>query len=153
VCIRESDLERFRAKIHCTDGCHWWEAQTDDDGYGIFFLNGGKERAHRVAFYIEHETLPPVVRHTCDNPACVNNQQREGGTQRENIADRQARDRQAKGHANGRSKLDEETVFQCRKRHRDGASYRELGRELDVDWTTVRAAVRGETWSHVPMPN
>jgi len=153
VCLHESALERFSARINFTASCHWWEAQTDDDGYGIFPVNGGKERAHRVAYYIEHGQLPPVVRHTCDNPSCVNPAHLEGGTQQDNIRDRQARDRQAKGHENGRSKLDEETVYRCRKRCQEGASYRQLGRELEVDWTTVRAAVRGETWSHVPMPS
>ena len=50
------------------------------------------------------------------------------------------------------SKLDEQVVKQCRKRHEDGASLRDLTSEHDVDWTTMRAAIRGETWVHVPMP-
>lgn len=150
--LDESDLKRFRSKINFTDGCHWWASQTDEDGYGVFSVSGEKERAHRVAYYAENGELPKVVRHTCDNPSCVNLEHLEGGTQEENLRDRQAKDRQAKGWRNGRSKLDEQTVLECRKRHQEGASIRGLAREHGVDRNTMRAALRGETWSHVPMP-
>lgn len=147
-----SDHQRFREKIDRSGECHRWKAQTDSAGYGLFSVDGRKRLAHRVAYYIEHGALPPVVRHTCDNPACVNPEHLRGGTQQDNIRDRQAKDRQAKGHQNGRSKLDEQTVLECRKQHANGASIRELARKHNVDRTTMRAALRGETWSHVPMP-
>jgi hypothetical protein len=148
----DSDLRRFHEKIDRSGECHEWQAQTDSDGYGLFSVDGRKRLAHRVAYYIEHGTLPAVVRHTCDNPSCVNPEHLKGGTQMDNIADRQAKDRQAKGRVNGRSKLDEKVVLECRKRRGNGASIRELARKHNVDRTTMRAALRGETWSHVPMP-
>lgn len=150
--ISNSDLQRFHEKIDFSGECHEWQAQADSDGYGLFHICGGKKRAHRVAYYIQHSELPEVVRHTCDNPSCVKPEHLKGGTQEDNIADRQAKDRQAKGGHNGRSKLDEKTVLDCRKRHREGASIRGLAREHQVDRNTMRAALRGETWSHVPMP-
>jgi hypothetical protein len=150
--LTDSDLYRFNEKVDRSGECHEWQAQTDPDGYGRFWAGGRKRQAHRVAYYIVHTELPKVVRHTCDNPSCVNPDHLKGGTQRENIADRQAKNRQAKGRENGRAKLDDETVYQCRKEHSNGTSIRELSRKHDLDRTTMRAALRGETWSHVPMP-
>lgn len=52
-------------------------------------------KAHRVSYALANGTLPKasVVRHTCDNPPCVNPAHLLAGTQKENMADRKARKR------------------------------------------------------------
>ena len=57
---------------------------------------GKPMQLHRLAFHDRHGYLPEVVRHSCDNPRCVNPDHLEGGTQLDNIADRVARGRSAK---------------------------------------------------------
>lgn len=152
--IDKDDRARFEVKVDRTDDCHEWQSHRDRDGYGRFWLNGGHEQAHRVAYFIENGELPPVVRHDCDNPSCVNPDHLRGGTRLDNIRDRQARDRQAKGQRNGRAKLDEETVIELRRRKKkEDVTYRELAKEMGVSRAAVAEAVRGETWKHVPMPS
>lgn len=43
--------------------------------------------AHRVVFFTIHGYWPQVVRHTCDNPRCINPEHLVGGTQKDNRAD------------------------------------------------------------------
>lgn len=51
-----------------------------------------------------------VLRHKCDNPKCVNLDHVQLGTHADNVADRVARNRSAKGERNGRAKLNEHQV-------------------------------------------
>lgn len=90
------------------------------------------------------------MRHTCDNPSCVNSEHLDSGTQRQNIEDRQRRDRQAEGSRNGRSKLDEEAVRSLRRRYADeDVTYRTLADEYDMNHRSIAAAIKGDTWAHV----
>jgi hypothetical protein len=103
-----------------------------------------------VSHFIKTGETPEVVRHTCDNPACVNPNHLLGGTQQQNIDDRQRRDRQAKGSRNGRSKLDADLVRDLRSRYAAGnTSYRQLADDLGMNHKTIAAAIKGVTWSHV----
>jgi len=150
--LTRDDRDRFHVKIDRRDptDCWPWTAATDRDGYGRFSVDGRKRPAHRVAFFLKTGTLPAVVRHTCDNPACVNPAHLVGGTQRQNIRDRQRRDRQAKGSQNGRAKLTEDLVRDLRRRYAsENVSYRQLADELDMNRKTISAAIKGETWVHV----
>lgn len=55
------------------------------------------------------------------------------------------------GEANGSAQLTEETVLELRATYaRGGISFVELAGPLGVSLSTVRDAVRGYTWSHLP---
>lgn len=62
---------------------------------------GGRKYASREAYIEARGPIPKgmVVRHTCDNERCVNVDHLLLGTQAQNIADKVARGRQAKGKA------------------------------------------------------
>jgi hypothetical protein len=149
--MNEDAQQRFLEKVEREGECLVWTAHRDPDGYGTFHLGGRKVFAHRVAFYAKTGREPPVVRHTCDNPACVNPSHLRGGTQLDNVRDRDRKDRQAKGSRNGRARLSAEDVRAIRRRYRkeESASYASLADEYDVGRTTVRDIIKRETWSHI----
>jgi len=126
-----------------------WKGQTDKDGYGIISVKHVKVRAHRLAFYLLHRYLPPVVRHEEPIPNDINPYRLLAGTQKENAADRARHGNTASGARNGRSKLTPEKVRAIRRAADRGAVQAELARHHSVDPTTIRDIVRGRIWKHV----
>lgn len=73
-----------------------WRVGPPPNHYGRVWLQGGRHLAHRVAYVLEtHASLEPetCVLHRCDNPECVNPSHLMAGTQRDNIADMNAKGR------------------------------------------------------------
>jgi hypothetical protein len=93
-------LDRFWSRVDKGAGCWEWTGGKSD-GYGqLCDEYGRKVRAHRYSYTIHHGPIPSgrVVRHTCDNPGCVNPSHLLLGTQLDNAADRDVRGRN--GHSN-----------------------------------------------------
>ena len=89
-------------KVVVLDGpCIEWPGPRNKQGYG----NAGKRykgkrlRAHQAAFLAAHGYLPKVVRHACDNPACVSVKHLIAGDHTDNINDMHQR-----GRARGKQK-------------------------------------------------
>lgn len=51
------------------------------------------------------------------------------------------------------ARLTAEGVIYARRRHKEGASYSALGRELNVCHATIRSAVLRKTWTHIADPS
>lgn len=166
--LSPTQIERFWAKVRRVegDGCWLWTARLDQDGYGLWQPSQGRPamRAHRVSFSLTFGDLPDgvLVCHDCDNPPCVRPGHLFPGTNVENVADRVAKGRSARGHRsgrytrpertargerNGRAKLTEAAVAEIRCRCAGGEGYRPLGREFGVTHRVVRLIARGELWS------
>lgn len=129
----------------------------DGRGYGQISIKGVTHKHHRVV-YAESRGLDIseikgfVVRHSCDNPECVNPSHLQIGTQRDNVMDMIARGRHIgniagtslPGEQNGRAKLDWAKVRDIRLRI--GSSARQLAREYLVDPKCIRMILAGKTW-------
>lgn len=83
-------------KVALSEGCHNWLGCTTPDGYPRVGRNGNHNlRGHRYFYEQLHGKIPKglVVRHTCDNPLCLNPDHLILGTVDENVQDRSERAR------------------------------------------------------------
>lgn len=77
-----------------TKGCLIWYGARTPDGYPRVKWEGNANvRAHRLLFYKIYGYYPPVVRHTCDTPRCMNAAHLLPGTNLDNVRDRNERKR------------------------------------------------------------
>ena len=93
--------KRFWEKVDRRGGpssCWLWTAGCFADGYGAVSVDGKPQRAPRIAYELEKGTIPDGlhIRHTCDNPKCVNPKHLVVGTVADNMADKVARGRQSR---------------------------------------------------------
>ena len=87
--VAYKQTQRFweRVQIGMPEECWEWQGTCRTDGYGQIYIDGKHRASHRVSFFLANRYFPPVVRHKCDNPKCVNPHHLEGGTQSDNMKD------------------------------------------------------------------
>lgn len=160
------------------DGCWLWmgakrgKRGTARGGYGqiqVGYRSNGKqlmESAHRVGYLLQVGPIPPgrYICHHCDNPMCVRGDHLYAGTHVENMADMATRSRAAAGDRHGththperivrgeqhwKAKLTDAQVREMRARYAAGATYAQLGRDVNVSKPMARFAVLGHCWTHI----
>lgn len=109
--------EAFDIRVQKTPDCWVWTGTKNDCGYGIFLLPGEVPvRAHRYAWERENGPIPKdmVIRHKCDNPACVNPSHLLLGTKDDNNKDTAERHRHNYGLSHWNGKLSDQDVLDIR---------------------------------------
>lgn len=136
--------------IFDTNECIEWTEMTDRDGYGRFSFDNRTMRAHRVSFELHNGPIPygAVIRHTCDNPPCVNPMHLTIGSVTDNNRDRVVRDRSAKGERSGVAKLTADQVREIRSLHLV-ATREELARRFGVSVANIDKITARKTWRHI----
>lgn len=89
-------MDRMLKKVVVSDGCHLWTGCLTPDGYPRVSRDGNPNlRGHRYFYEQVHGKIPEglVIRHTCDNPLCLNPEHLITGTVDENVQDRIERSR------------------------------------------------------------
>jgi hypothetical protein len=149
-------LDKWRAMLSIFSKwegeCLVWTRSRDADGYGRMRAGGSTMGAHRVAWVVSHgEQVPPglSVLHSCDNPPCIHPGHVFLGDNLENIRDRDAKGRQARGTRQHSSKLSVEQVVALRERARSGESVVLIGREFGIRPWAAQKIRDGVTWKHV----
>ncbi|MDQ1738101.1 MAG: hypothetical protein QOH56_4352 [Pseudonocardiales bacterium] len=80
-------VERFLPKVETQpDGCHLWQAASRG-GYGLFWLDGKTQQAHRLAYehLVQEIPLELQLDHLCRTRLCVNVEHLEPVTHAENV--------------------------------------------------------------------
>jgi len=172
-------VERFWEKVSpCPiTGCYWWTGVGDGGGYSrIGLRSGARTGVHRFAWQVAKGAPPPddmMVCHRCDQPACVNPDHLLLGSAADNMADRDAKGRQAagdrngkytrpeatpRGEASGQAKLSEHEVAVIRGRYVPGRpsgrrrqpnSAGSLAIEFGVTKAVVLDIIHRRTWGHI----
>lgn len=132
-------------------------------GYGLGYATAwvykdGKKlptTKHRRVHYEATGEWPQVVRHTCDNPRCINPAHLVGGTHLDNMQDMKDRGRQGsvrgnaglKGESNGHCKLTDAQCEWVRLVYRKGSrqfGLPALARLLGTGTSQLHRIIRGE---------
>lgn len=83
-------VEQLHTRVRGKDCWPWPEGWSiNDDGYGIVSVEGEDYFAHRAVFMLVGGPIDSglVVRHSCDNPRCINPAHLLLGTQADNVQD------------------------------------------------------------------
>ena len=150
------DLEAFQrnilAKVDTSGDCWLWTGTVAWSGYGLFWLDGKMQSAHRVAWTLENGDVPSGVHvcHTCDVRHCVRPEHLWLGTHSDNMRDAVAKGRARhpdnRGIKCGTSELTEAEVRAIRS---DPRTLKQIGAAYGIDWSHVGAIKRREKWAHL----
>lgn len=134
------------------NGCHEWSgAKRGTMGYSSLGNEPGKlpkmVYGHVVAYEHHYGTIPQgmVVRHSCDNPICVNPLHLTVGTHSDNRGDTVERGR---GGQYGR-KLTADDVRKMRAMRADGASISDLVERFGLSPAQVSKICNRIQWKHI----
>jgi hypothetical protein len=149
--------QRFWAKVnkdgplHPALGTRCWTWPVEEGRYGQFWIGKGNVGAHVFSWTLHHGVVPRgmQINHKCDRGRCVNPTHLFLGTQLDNMRDKVAKGRQARGETGGNTKLTEQQVRRARELCASGTSFAAVAATLGVTYHAVASAVRRETWAHV----
>lgn len=125
--------------------CWEFSGARSKGGYGQLRVEGRTTYAHRVAYENLVGPIPEgaVVRHSCDNPPCVNPAHLKVGTQGDNVRDMVERGR----HGRGMAKLTWAEVRAIRTIHATGLVRQDsIAWGFDVGPATISEIVNNKAW-------
>lgn len=120
--------------------CWAWTGHIDKGtGYGVFQVKKARYASHRVAYYLRsgEDPGPLLVLHRAYGSR--------NGTHT-------CPDQRRKGETHGMAQLTEVQVVEIRSKSASGVKALALSMEYGVSRGLIYAAVRGDTWKHLPMP-
>ena len=143
--------ERFWSKVDRREPeqCWEWKAGKNKTGYGLFWIDGKQQKAHRASYQLHHGPIPDGlhVLHSCDNPSCVNPAHLHLGTQADNMREKMERGRSPSGEAHGRAKLISKQVDQIRSSYASGGvTKKQLADRFEVSRRQISDIVNGKSW-------
>jgi hypothetical protein len=135
-------------------GCHEWQGNRFQSGYGRIKVGGREHRAHRFIWTCAIGPIPEgkLLLHRCDNPPCVRLDHLFLGTNADNMADMVTKGRASKnqtrtyasGGTHHNAKLTDAQVMELRGRYdAGGTSQAALAAEYGVSQALVSQIIRG----------
>ena len=116
--------------------------------YGRIRYNNKVYLAHRFSWIVYRGGLASgdAICHRCDNPLFVNPDHLFRGTQKENIEDRDSKERQARGEKHGFARLTDDLVRRIRASDKTNVWWE---KETGIHRATIRHARARMTWKHI----
>jgi HNH endonuclease len=136
--------ERVMARVERIGECLEFMGARRTAGYGVV----GNRGAHVIVWEHYNGPVPDglMVRHTCDNPPCVDINHLLVGTQKDNRQDAVQRARTAVGERHGRAKLTPEQVIAIRA---DDRSAKAIARAYGMSDVQILNIKKRKSWSHL----
>lgn len=143
-------IETFWSRVEpdLNSGCWIWSGSFANNGYGRIDIAGRRVSAHRLAYEVTFGTIPAgmCVCHRCDTPACVNPDHLFLGSNADNVADKVAKGRTARGEGAGRAKLTEDQVKEIRSL-RGTLSQSQIAKHFGIIQPHVSSIMTGRAWA------
>lgn len=133
-----TELECWECTSHFKDKC----------GYPVCMIKGKWDRIHRHVYRKHFGEIAKglVIRHTCDNPACINPNHLIIGTHQDNMDDRFERKRTTFGTKNSHAKLTEDDVLIIVNSTKNN---KELMQEYNVSYATIFNIKNKKSWKYL----
>lgn len=134
--------------------CWIWESAILPNGYGVLWIGDNEKYkptskyVHRISWIIHYDSIPKdhLVCHRCDVRACVNPEHLFVGTPADNSKDMVIKER-------SRSDFSAQQVAEMRRLYLSGKHpTQEIAKMYAVSRWNVLNAIKGNTWSHIPLP-
>ena len=133
-------------------GPFWMWTSNKTGGYGHLSWGGKMRYTHVISWFLATGQWPGELDtlHRCDTPACVNPAHLYLGTHQDNMADRNAKGRQARGERHRDAKLTGEHVAEIRRAYVKGiVGVPRLAKRYGVSQRAIRQIIHRQTWRHV----
>ena len=118
-------------------------------GYVMIRMHGKRRSMHRHVYEECYGEIPVgmLIRHSCDNPKCINPEHLLLGTVMDNTRDKIERGRQAKGTDFPNAKLTQSDVIAIRN---DTKSYhKDLAAKYGISRVKITKIKNRQNWTHV----
>jgi len=130
--------------------CWLWQGITDLDGYGRIHYHSTELKAHRVSYELYIGKIPSgfLVRHTCDNPGCVNPAHLLVGTQLDNLGDMVRRGRAPQGPSCKLKECEVEEIKEYLSKNKKRGIIKELAQIYNVSAKTISNIKHNRIWRY-----
>lgn len=159
--MKKTLADRFwsKVKMRGLNECWEWQAvKRENNGYGLFGVEGTMLYAHRVAWSLMNGKIPDgmYVLHKCDNRSCCNPNHLFLGTHQDNMSDMVNKGRQSRisrpGAMNPNAKLTESQVIEIRSKYKlGGTTLKKLASEYGVSFSNISRVIRGQHWANIGL--
>jgi hypothetical protein len=152
--ITTSILKRLygRCEISQNTGCWVFGGAKNTKGYGNIYVSGKMLNTHRLSYLIANDgkiNEGSHVCHKCDNPACVNPDHLWEGSHKQNMDDRNRKQRTAKGESHGKAKLTALQVKKIKRQLAEGDPITSIATTSGMSRTAIACIARGSVWKEV----
>lgn len=127
-------------------------------GYGRSRFDGKTTGSHRKAYCIAHnlklsDIAGLVVRHSCDNPRCINPEHLLLGTSSDNMQDRNKGARNLLGSRNPAARLTPEDVHSIREAYAGGETQISIARRFGTSQGYISNIIKRRVWNEQKHPD
>ena len=148
--VKPTALEIYWRDVVVRAGCWGWKGKKHVFGYGWVRAQDTHMNAHVFSWWIHRgDPCGKFVLHTCDNPECSNPDHLFLGTQLDNMRDKCAKGRQARGVTSGNARATEGEVRALVDLMANGVPPTAAARQLGLSRHIAMDIASGHTWRHI----